>query len=404
MGVLHNRSLAPWGKPPPSQSPRENNAVIISFGWKVILIDDMMTTRVGRLHSRLFSSAADKLPLSADAASQDPSAKMNKNKGKQHPSVLALGKSIFSVTALLALFTLWVQHYESTGKKSSSITSSPVNQNPDETMRLLGTRTTSKQILEWTSWTTAKSEETRMVKYMQDYANSRHRTVDSLLHSEGIGQLGQHEAILAKLVGSLIRESHSGLVDLIPSEGYFLDAGMQFGEFGAHMAANVPERKVMMLDPSPTNVKTAKEKYGALKNLEILTGGLGEKVGTMKARDDSFEEFPLYTLDSLFFEQGKKLAFAHLDGLEPDVLKGAIQTIRESKPIFTMEVRVHKDIADTDALMDFISDLGYNTIVINEVCGFHDMEYSNLLNIPISISVELMHSGTFNILDWLECR
>ena len=295
-----------------------------------------------------------------------------------------------------------MQHYESAGKKSSSITSSPVNQNPDE-VRLLGTRTTSKQMLEWTSWTTAKDEETRMVKYMQDYANSRHRKFDSLLHSEEkLGQLGQHEAILAKLVGSLIRESHSGLVDLISSEGYFLDAGMQFGEFGAHMAVNAPERKVMMLDPSPRNVKTAKEKYGALKNLEILQGGLGEKVGTMKARDESFEEFPLYTLDSLFFEQGKKLAFAHLDGLELDVLKGAIQTIRESKPIFTTKVRVHKDVAYTDALMDFISDLGYDTYVINEVCGFHHMDYSNLLNIPISISVELMHSDAFNSLECVE--
>jgi len=191
-------------------------------------------------------------------------------------------------------------------------------------------------------------------------------------------------------------------VDLIPSEGYFLDAGMQFGEFGAHMAVNAPERKVMMLDPSPRNVKTAKEKYGALKNLVILPGGLGEKVGTMKARDESFEEFPLYTLDSLFFEQGKKLAFAHLDGLELDVLKGAIQTIRKSKPIFTMEVRVHKDVAYTDALMDFISDLGYDTYVINEVCGFHHMDYSNLLNVPRSISVELMHSDAFNILECVE--
>ena len=69
-----------------------------------------MTTRFGRLHlhSRLRSSAPDKLPLSADAASQDPSEK-TKKKGKQHDlSPL----SIFSVTALLALFTLWVQHYE----------------------------------------------------------------------------------------------------------------------------------------------------------------------------------------------------------------------------------------------------------------------------------------------------
>ena len=72
-----------------------------------------MTTRFGRLHlhSRLRSSAPDKLPLSADAASQDPSEKTKK--GKQHDlsPFLALVKSIFPVTALLALFTLWVQHY-----------------------------------------------------------------------------------------------------------------------------------------------------------------------------------------------------------------------------------------------------------------------------------------------------
>ena len=94
----------------------------------------------------------------------------------------------------------------------------------------------------------------------------------------------------------------------------------------------------------------------------------------MKARDESFQmevgaEFPLYTIDSLFYEKGRKLAFAHLDveGLELDVLKGAVQTMRQSRPIFTTEVRVHKDVAYTDALMDFIFDLGYDSYVINEV-------------------------------------
>ena len=121
-----------------------------------------------------------------------------------------------------------------------------------------------------------------------------------------------------------------------------------------------------MLDPSPNNVRDAEKRYSVLKNVHILQGGLGDKVGTMKARDQSFQmetgaEFPLFTLDSLFYEKGRKLAFAHLDveGLELDVLKGAVKTIRQSKPIFTTEVRVHKDVAYTDALMDFIFDLGY---------------------------------------------
>lgn len=233
--------------------------------------------------------------------------------------------------------------------------------------------------------------------------NALHQ-VDRLVHTHG--QLFVHETLLGTLLGSLIRESHSGLVDLIPSEGYFLDAGMQFGEFGAHMAVNAPDRDVMMLDPSPNNVELAKERYGVLPNLKILQGGLGDKVGTMKARDESFQmevgaKFPIYTIDSLLFEKGEKLAFAHLDveGLELDVLKGAVQTIRQSMPIFTTEVRVYKDEAFTDKLMEFISDLGYDSYVINEVCGYPHMDYRNLLNIPRSKSVELMRSDTFNLLD-----
>jgi hypothetical protein len=50
-------------------------------------------------------------------------------------------------------------------------------------------------------------------------------------------------------------------------------------------------------------------------------------------------------------------------------LKGAVQMIRQSKPIFTTEVRVYKDEAFTDELMEFISDLGYDSYVINEECG-----------------------------------
>ena len=70
-----------------------------------------MSTRVGRLHSRLRLSAADTLPLSAAAASSRSIGKSDK--GKQHYHLSPLGKSIFlSVTALLALFTLGVQNHE----------------------------------------------------------------------------------------------------------------------------------------------------------------------------------------------------------------------------------------------------------------------------------------------------
>ncbi len=337
-----------------------------------------MTIRVGRLHNRLRSSAADKLPLSADAASSGSIGESDKRKHHYYLSPM----QIFSVTALLALFTLGVQNHEPARDELKT----PIRSNNDFDVEA------------------ASSPNDEEVAYSLT-SNEKILGVDKLLHGSSV-KIGEHETILATLMGSLIRESRSGLVDLIPSEGYFLDAGMQFGEFGAHMAVNAPEREVMMLDPSPNNVRDAKKRYSVLKNVHILQGGLGDKVGTMKARDQSFQmetgaEFPLYTLDSLFYEKGRKLAFAHLDveGLELDVLKGAVQTIRQSKPIFTTEVRVHKDVAYTDALMDFIFDLGYDSYVINEVCGYPHMDYRNLLNIPRSKSLDLIRSDTINLLD-----
>lgn len=69
-----------------------------------------MTTRVGRLHSRLRLSAADTLPLSAAAAASSRSIGKS-DKGTQHycqsPFLI-----FFVAAALLALFTLGVQNYE----------------------------------------------------------------------------------------------------------------------------------------------------------------------------------------------------------------------------------------------------------------------------------------------------
>lgn len=48
---------------------------------------------------------------------------------------------------------------------------------------------------------------------MNQNNNIELRKIDRFLHSTAV--VGEHEALLVTLVGSLIRESHSGLVDLI---------------------------------------------------------------------------------------------------------------------------------------------------------------------------------------------
>ena len=172
------------------------------------------------------------------------------------------------------------------------------------------------------------------------------------------------------------------------------------------MAVAAPDRRVLMLDPSPSNLASARKNFGSLTNLEIMHGGLSSAVGKMEARDATFNmevgsEFPLYTIDSLFHEKGHKLAFAHLDveGLELDVLHGALATIKESQPIFTTEVRVHENHTYTKELLEFIFQLGYDSYVIHESCGFPHMDFRNLINLPRRISSEVMRSDTFQLLD-----
>lgn len=190
---------------------------------------------------------------------------------------------------------------------------------------------------------------------------------------------------------------------LIPT-GELLDTGAQFGEKACNLATAAPNRVVHAIDPSPKNVAKIQEKFGALPNLRVKAAGMGREVGKMKARDSSFNmpvgaEFDVLTLDSMFFDKGIDLAFAHLDveGLELDVLHGAVETIAHSKPLFTAEVRVHKEPAFTTKLLGFIDSMEYDAYIIDEVCGYPHMDYRNLLCFPRTMMKKLEYSPTFNL-------
>lgn len=233
----------------------------------------------------------------------------------------------------------------------------------------------------------------------QREAEKARKNVHDKLHDyQDKQRLGAHETLLTFLLSSILIEDDN----LLP-EGSILDCGAQFGEQGAHYAVS-SDRKVVAMDPSPKLVQHMKDTWGFLENIEIRQGGLGLQVGTMKPRDDSFNmdidaEFPVYTLDSMYFDKGEKLAFAHLDleGLELDVLKGGLNTLRSNKPVFTAELRVH-ETEKTTPLLDFIDSLGYDVYVIDEPCGMPPMDLRNILCIPRSKSVAFGRSNGFNLL------
>ena len=235
-------------------------------------------------------------------------------------------------------------------------------------------------------------------------AERARQRIHNALHDYGGSDMkstvGSHEVLLSFLLSGILKEEDG----LLLQEGTILDCGAQFGEQGAHYAVSSPHRHVISMDPSPNNVQWMKDKYGSLSNFEIRLGGLGREVGTMKPRDNSFQmdmdtEFPVYTLDSMYFDKGLKLALAHLDleGLELDVLLGGLKTIRAYKPVFTVELRVH-ETNKTTPLLDLIDSEGYDTYVIDEPCGMPPVDLRNVLCIPRDRSTAFGMSDVFNIL------
>lgn len=216
------------------------------------------------------------------------------------------------------------------------------------------------------------------------------------------------EAIFESLLGILFREE-----GFLPIQGGVLDVGAQFGEQACHFAILAPNRQITAMDPSPSQVQKIKDStfFSKLTNLQVVQAGIGANRSSHVITNGDLhmkggggftglnvgDTFEVETVDHLFYDQGKLLAFAHFDveGRELDTLRGAEQTIRANHPVFTTEVRVHRDPTYTKDLLGFIDSLGYDSYVVDEVCGFPHMDFRNLLNIPRSLSAKLHLSDAF---------
>ena len=167
-----------------------------------------------------------------------------------------------------------------------------------------------------------------------------------------------------------------------------------------------PDRNVTAMDPSPFQVYRMRKTFAPkLPNLKVVRAGIGKELGTGIATEEftgmeSGDKFRVETLDHLYFEQGRKLGFAHIDveGLELDVLQGGLQTIQDSNPIFTVEVRVHKNATFTSNLLNYIDEvLAYDAYVIDEPCGYPHMDYRSLICFPRKWNTKLIFSDIFNL-------
>lgn len=216
----------------------------------------------------------------------------------------------------------------------------------------------------------------------------------------------------------LFREILGGLLgsgSLPP--GSIIDAGANDGTDSCFYAEAARSRIVHAVEPLAQNVEAIEQLARHVPNLRPMLGGLGNsrrlvypsvedasRPSGVRAQISNFNEqgwsssvssargkgitpFQVERIDDLFFGGNwshESLGFAHFDleGGELSVLEGAERTIRRDRPIFTVEVNVHREPATTAALLRRISSFGYIMFAVQENCGAPWADCRNVMAFP----------------------
>lgn len=201
--------------------------------------------------------------------------------------------------------------------------------------------------------------------------------------------------------------------------GTVLDTGAFTGEEACFYSDLDRNRTVHALEPLHANFKIAHRYQAGRPNLKLHHGALGSVTKTISMRSAQVSTsrrshlsmlqnselqhgvegdsklstgsqesttIHVHRLDDFFQSTwaGEQLAFAHIDveGAELDVLWGASAIIQRDRPLFSVEVWVHKNHSYTHQLVDHVKAAGYRPYSINERCGLNG-DCRNLLCLPL---------------------
>ena len=107
--------------------------------------------------------------------------------------------------------------------------------------------------------------------------------------------------------------------------------------------------------------------------------------------------FRIDRVDDLFASIPIALAHFDVEGIELNLLQGAVATLRRDLPVVTVELHVVSDRAYTARLFDFIDGtLQYDVYLIDEVCGSR-LDCRNLLATPRARRLALKGSPTLDL-------
>lgn len=107
--------------------------------------------------------------------------------------------------------------------------------------------------------------------------------------------------------------------------------------------------------------------------------------------------FRIERVDDIFASEPVAVAHFDVEGLELDVLQGAVATTQRDLPLLSVELHVASNATFTARLHTFLErDLAYSVYVVNEVCGKRE-DCRNLLAFPRAREHLLRGSSTLDL-------
>ncbi len=159
----------------------------------------------------------------------------------------------------------------------------------------------------------------------------------------------------------------------LPDNAVILDIGANVGSHTVYWALERNARKIYAFEPLPDTfsiLKTNIELNNLQSKVVLYNTGLSDtdcttkiglyretNIGGTSFKKDQNGEFKFSPLDSFEIKEHIDLIKIDVEGAEIEVLNGAINTIKESKPIIVLETFDKKSEVD-----DFMHEIGYEQI------------------------------------------
>jgi FkbM family methyltransferase len=194
------------------------------------------------------------------------------------------------------------------------------------------------------------------------------------------------------------------IVDSLPEEGVFVDVGANIGLFSLYVSNKKPNVQIYSFEPNSLTRKCLEstKEFNHLNNLTIYSHAVEKIVESGKlyksdhndgghslnpdyeqVNNQEFEPVEIKPLDNKMFSN-KKVNVIKIDveGAEKEVLEGALDLIKNDKPMLIIEI-LNRDLIDKKGVYSVLSENFSDHITVRSPGDSHKNNFDSLSDMAI---------------------